>query len=48
MSLDPKIWGPKYWFVFHTIALNYPLKPNETSKKKNIMILYKIFLYLSQ
>jgi hypothetical protein len=34
MSLDPKIWGPHYWFVLHTIALTYPLKPNETVKKK--------------
>ena len=21
MALDPKIWGPHYWFVLHTIAL---------------------------
>ena len=34
MSLDPKIWGPHYWFVLHTIALTYPLTPNETTKKK--------------
>lgn len=34
MALNPKIWGPHYWFVLHTIALNYPLHPNETSKKK--------------
>ena len=34
MILDPKIWGPHYWFVLHTIALNYPLYPNEISKKK--------------
>lgn len=34
MSLDPKIWGPPYWFFLHTIALNYPLKPNETVIKK--------------
>jgi hypothetical protein len=34
MAFDPKIWGPHFWFVLHTIALNYPLHPNETSKKK--------------
>ena len=44
MALDPKIWGPHYWFVLHTIALNYPLHPNETSKK-NIMTLSKIFRF---
>ena len=34
MTLDPKIWGPHYWFVLHTIALSYPETPNEVSKKK--------------
>lgn len=34
MSLNPKVWGPHYWFVLHTISLTYPLKPNETVKKK--------------
>lgn len=34
MTLDPKIWGPQYWFVLHTIALSYPIKPNETIRKK--------------
>lgn len=34
MTLDPKIWGPHYWFVLHTIALSYPETPTEVSKKK--------------
>ena len=34
MVLDPKIWGPHYWFFLHTVALNYPLYPNEISNKK--------------
>ena len=34
MTLDPKVWGPHYWFVLHTIALKYPLNPNTTIKKK--------------
>ena len=34
MVLDPKIWGPHYWFFLHTVALNYPLYPNDISKKK--------------
>ena len=44
MTLNPEIWGPHYWFVLYTIALSYPLKPNDISKK-NIMILYKIYRY---
>jgi hypothetical protein len=34
MELDPKIWGPHYWFMLHTIALNYPIRPNDVIKKK--------------
>ncbi len=46
MSLNPKIWGPHYWFVLHTIALTYPLKPNETMRKKyyDLMINFHLFL----
>ncbi len=47
MSLNPEIWGPKYWFFLYTVALTYPLSPNDVSKK-NIMILFKIFRYLYQ
>ena len=25
--MDPEIWGPKLWFVIHTIALNFPDEP---------------------
>jgi hypothetical protein len=25
--MDPEIWGPKLWFVIHTIALNFPDNP---------------------
>lgn len=32
--LDPIIWGPHFWFVMHTIAIQYPNNPNETIKKK--------------
>ena len=34
MELDPKIWGPHYWFVLQTISLSYPLRPNNVTKKK--------------
>jgi hypothetical protein len=32
--LDPDVWGPKYWFFFHTLAMTYPKNPNATIKKK--------------
>lgn len=34
MDLNPQIWGPHYWFMLHTIALNYPVRPNGVIKKK--------------
>ena len=34
MTLNPKIWGPKYWFFLYTTALTYPNNPNEITKKK--------------
>jgi len=34
MTLNPKVWGPHYWFVLHTIAMSYPVTPNEVARKK--------------
>ena len=34
LTLNPEIWGPWYWNTLYTIALSYPLKPNDTVKKK--------------
>jgi hypothetical protein len=46
MIYEPKIWGPHYWFVLHTIALNYPLHPNETSKKKYYDFIQNLPIFL--
>ena len=46
MSLDPRIWGPHYWFVLHTITLTYPLKPNETVKKKYYDFIQNLPIFL--
>ena len=46
MVLDPKIWGPHFWFVLHTIALNYPLFPNETIKKKYYDFIQNLPLFI--
>lgn len=34
LNLDPKIWGPHYWFFLHTVAMCYPNYPNDVTKKK--------------
>ena len=32
--LDPMVWGPHFWFFFHTVAMTYPHHPNTVTKKK--------------
>jgi hypothetical protein len=46
MELEPSVWGPHYWFVLHTIAFNYPLKPNEVAKKKYYDLISNLPLFL--
>lgn len=46
MALEPKVWGPFYWFVLHTIALTYPINPNETTKKKYYDFIQNLPLFL--
>jgi hypothetical protein len=44
--LDPKIWGSHYWFVLHTIAITYPLRPNDVTKKKYYDFIQSLPLFL--
>lgn len=46
MTLDPDVWGPKFWFVLHTIAIMYPKRPNEAIRKKYYELVQNIPLYL--
>ena len=46
MALNPDIWGPHYWFVLQTIALNYPMSPNEVTKKKYYDLIQNIPLFI--
>ena len=46
MALDPKIWGPHYWFVLHTIALSFPPVPNEVTKKKYYDLIQNFPLFI--
>lgn len=29
---NPKVWGPKMWFMIHTIAKTYPCNPSNEKK----------------
>jgi hypothetical protein len=44
--LDPKVWGPHYWFFLHTLAMTYPEHPNSVSKKKYYEFIQNLPLFL--
>ncbi len=46
MILKSKIWGPYYWFVLTTIAISYPIKPNNITKKKYYEFIQNLPLFL--
>ena len=44
--LDPKVWGPHYWFFLHTLAMTYPRHPNAVTKKKYYEFIQNLPLFL--
>jgi len=46
MGLDPKVWGPHYWFFLHTVAMCYPDRPNTITKKKYYEFIHNIPLFI--
>ena len=44
--LDPKVWGPHYWFFLHTLAMTYPYHPNAVTKKKYYEFIQNLPLFL--
>lgn len=46
MVLDPKVWGPHYWFFLHTISMAYPLRPNSVTKKKYYEFIQNLPLFI--
>jgi len=45
-SFDPEVWGPHYWFFLMTLAVSYPLKANETTKKKYYDFIINLPLFI--
>ena len=45
-NLDPKVWGPHYWFFLHTISMSYPIHPNAVTKKKYYDFIQNIPLFI--
>jgi hypothetical protein len=46
MALDPRVWGPHYWFFLHTIAISYPNYPSSVTKKKYYEFIQNLPLFL--
>jgi hypothetical protein len=46
LYLDPKVWGPHYWFFLHTLAMTYPIHPNTVTKKKYYEFIQNLPLFL--
>ena len=44
--LDPKVWGPHYWFFLHTLSMTYPIHPNAVSKKKYYDFIQNLPLFI--
>jgi hypothetical protein len=46
LYLDPKVWGPHYWFFLHTLAMTYPNYPNDVTKKKYYEFIQNLPLFI--
>ena len=44
--LDPKVWGPHFWFFLHTIAMTYPHHPNSVTKKKYYEFIQNLYIFI--
>lgn len=44
--MNSEIWGTHYWFVIHTIAINYPIKPNALEKKRHYKFIQDLPTFL--
>ena len=44
--LDPKVWGPHYWFFLHTVSHTYPLYPNSVTKRKYYDLIQNMALFI--
>lgn len=46
IGLDPTIWGPHFWFFLHTIAMTYPIRPNDVTKKKYYELICNLPIFI--
>lgn len=46
MKYDPTVWGPHYWFFLHSVAVSYPERPNQVTKKTYYRLIQDFSLYM--
>lgn len=46
-EISSSVWGPRFWFMIHYIAYNYPEHPNPISKRKHYDLIQNIPLFIS-
>jgi len=45
-AYDSHIWGPHFWFFLHTIAMNYPKRANEVTKRKYYELIQNMPIFI--
>lgn len=40
--MNPLVWGPPFWFVMHTVSLNYPVHPTYANRRTHYDFFYII------
>ena len=40
--MNPNVWGPSFWFVMHTVSLNYPDEPTFVERRVHYDFYYNI------
>jgi hypothetical protein len=43
---DSSVWGPPFWFFIHTIAMNYPDRANDVTKRKYYEFIQNLPLFI--
>jgi hypothetical protein len=45
-NINPNVWGPKFWYTWHSVALGYPDNPTDLDKEnyKNFYIYFSYVL----
>jgi Erv1 / Alr family len=45
-EISSLVWGPKFWFILHYIAYNYPDNPNSITKRKYYDFIQNIPMFI--